>query len=114
MENPAGLNIYEACMDEQLQDEDIIMADNYFLIMMSIYYPDADYMIYGNAPDCLSFDNYEIFTRWEQLEDVETVWYLSFPENRGGNLDEYYLCEESYNIPFSYYNIQLDKYVRKD
>lgn len=113
LENSDGLEVYESCVKTQLGDTDIIMADNYFLMMMSIYYPEADYMIYGSAPDCLPFD-YEIFTRWEQLDGVDTVWYLSFNDFRCGGLDEYYSCDESFNFSFSYYDIQVDKYVRKD
>lgn len=114
LEDETGLSSYREFIDNEWSEEDIIMADTYFLMMMSIYHPEADYMIYGSMPSCLPFDNCQVFTQWQQLENVETVWYLSFDNFKAGNLDEEYVSVEKREIPFSYYNIILEKYIRKE
>lgn len=114
LEDETGLKSYRNFIECELSDQDVIMADTYFLMMMSIYYPEANYMIYGFKPSCLPFDNCQAFTSWEQLEDVETVWYLSLSDFRVGNLDESYDSMERREIEFSYYTIILEKYIKKD
>lgn len=114
LENPEGLNTYRAYMDENMQQDELIMADAYFLMMMSVYYPNNDYMIYGSAPACMPFEGCEAFTAWEQLEDEDVVWYLSFKDFRVGGLDENYEIVDRLEIKFYYYDIVLEKYVKKE
>ncbi len=73
LENPEGLNNYRAYMDENMQQDELIMADAYFLMMMSIYYPDNDYMIYGAVPACMPFDGCKAFTAWSSWK--MKMWY---------------------------------------
>ena len=54
---------------------------------MSVFYPENDYMIYGGMPPCLPFPNLEAFTVWDQLEGVDTVWYLCFSDGEGNKLE---------------------------
>lgn len=114
LEDETGLNSYREFIDNEWSEQDVIMADTYILMMMSIYHPEAEYMVYGHEPSCLPFDNCKAFKRWEQLEDVETVWYLSVNNFRAGNLDEKYVSVEKRQFEFSYYTIILEKYVKKD
>ncbi len=106
-----GLNQYLTYMDSEWEEGDVIMCDSYFASMMSIYYPDAEYMVYGWMPDCLPFDNTTVFTKYEQLQDADTVWYISL-EMRNGNLDQKFTSVERFVIPYSYYNLVIEKYVR--
>ena len=114
LENPEGINTYRAYMDANMDEDDLIMADTYFLMMMSIYYPENEYMIYGAVPSCMPFQDCKAFTAWEQLEDEETIWYLSFANFRVGGLDEKYEIVDRKEIKFYYYDIVLEKYVKKD
>lgn len=114
LENPAGLNAYRIYMDANVEDDDLIMADSYFLMMMSIYYPENQYMIYGSVPPCMPFADCEAFTSWKQLENEEVVWYLSFENFRCGGLDEKYDVADRKKIKFYYYDIVLEKYVKKE
>ena len=70
-------------------------------------------MIYGGKQKGMPFDNCEPFTRWEQLEDNDAVWYLSTEGFRAGNLDGEYDVVETRVFPFSYYNVILEKYVKR-
>jgi len=109
LENENGLEIYKSFVEHEWEEGDVVMADTYFVLMMTIYYPEKEYMIYGGIPRCIPFQNTSSFTEWEQLEDVDTVWYLSLQSFRVGNLDEKYDREEVMVIPFSYYNIVVEK-----
>ncbi len=109
LENENGLKEYQTFIEQEWENGDIIMADTYFTLMMTIYFPEKEYMIYGSMPKCIPFDNCEVFTRWEQLEGVETVWYLSFKDFRAGSLDEKYNREVVMEMPFSYYDIVIER-----
>lgn len=106
-----GLKAYLEYMNEDLEEDDVIMCDTFFASMMNIFYPQIEYMVYGWMPEGLPFDNTTVFTDYEQLEGVDTVWYISL-EMRYGNLDQEYTAVERIEIPYSYYNIILEKYER--
>lgn len=114
LESPEGLKAYRTYMDANADEDDLIMADTYFLMMMSIYYPENEYMIYGAVPTCMPFEGCEAFTAWEQLEDREVIWYLSFADFKVGGLDEKYEIVDRKDIKFYYYDIVLEKYVIKE
>ena len=113
MENETGLNQYIEYMSENLGENDVIMTNTFTEAMMSIYFPEERYMAYGHVPVCFPFGNYEVFTEWEQLEDVETIWFLELNEGRASQLSEYYDCEKVLNFSFSYYNFTLQKLTRR-
>ncbi len=109
----SGLEEYLAYMDENLEDDDVIMADTYFSLMLSIYYPENDYMIYGAMPKCIPFKNLSIFTDWAQLQEVDTVWYLSMENFQVGHLNDKYTISDTKKIDYSYYTIVVDQYTLK-
>lgn len=114
LENPTGLNEYRTYMDTNMEEDELIMADSYFLMMMSIYYPENEYMIYGSIPPCMPFADCEAFTTWEMLENEDTVWYLSFADFKVGGLDEKYESVDRKEFKFYYYDVVVEKYVRKE
>ncbi len=114
LEAPTGLNTYRTYMDENLEEDDLIMADSYFQMMMSIYYPENEYMVYGNVPPCMPFADCKAFTQWEQLQNKDTIWYLSFSNFKRGGLDQRYEVTDKLEIKYYYYNIILEKYVKKE
>lgn len=114
LENPEGLETYMDYVEqEMMQEEPVIMADRYFTLMLSVYYPELDYMVYGYAPECLPFEDVEVFQDWEQLEGIDTVWFISFADAPGGGINEQYKSVEHFTFAYSYYTIQVDKMVRK-
>lgn len=115
LENPEGLETYRNYVEQEMMQEEkpVIMADRYFSLLFSIFYPDFDYMVYGYAPECLPFDNVEVFQDWSQLEDVDTIWFISFAGSNGGGINEQYDVVESFTFEYSYYTIQVDKMVKK-
>lgn len=113
LEDETGLNNYRAFLVNELGENDVIMTDTYVTMMMSIYAPEEEYMIYGGKQKGMPFDNCESFTRWEQLEGIDVVWYLSVEGFRAGNLNGEYDIVETRVFPFSYYNVILEKYVKR-
>ena len=114
LENPDGLETYQAYVEtEMMQEEPVIMADRYFTLMLSIFYPEIDYMVYGYAPECLPFGDVEVFRDWSQLEGIDTVWFISFTDSSSGNISEQYEAVETFTFPYSYYTIKVEKMVRK-
>ena len=113
LENSDGLNLYKSIVEQEMTEDDVIMADRYFLLGMTVFYPDFDYMVYGYGPECLPFGEVEVFQAWEQLDGIDTVWYVSFADAQGGNINEYYEAEKVYFLEYSYYNIKIEKMVRK-
>lgn len=105
-----GLDAYLHYMEAELEEDDVIMYDSYFASMMSIFFPNIEHMVYGWMPEGLPFDNTTAFTDYKQLEGVDTVWYVSL-EMRNGNLDQEFTSVERFVIPYSYYNLVIEKYV---
>ena len=113
LENAQGLKDCETFLAEYDSDADALMADNYFLLMMKVYHPEEKFLLYGPKQAVIPFDNVEGFTKWEQLDGVETVWYFRFEDQVVGNLNEKFEVVESKVFRYSYYDIVIDKYVRK-
>lgn len=115
LENPEGLNAYMEFMEEYQESTEgkMIMADTYFVMMLSIYMPEEEYMIWGHEPECLPFRNCTAFTEWEQLAGIDEVWYISLKNLRAGGVDEYFEVEKSIEISHSYYDLVVEKYIRK-
>lgn len=114
LEKDEGIKEYVAFMEENFDEDDVIMADIFTDAMMTIYSPEGRYMIYGNKPECLPFDNLEVFQEWEQLDGVETVWYIERREGMVHQLDEKYSSEIVLRFSFSHYDFILQKATRRE
>ncbi len=115
LENSDGLETYRNYAEQEMMKEEtpVIMADRYFTLMLSIFYPEFDYMVYGYAPECLPFGEVEVFMDWAQLEDVDTVWFISFADQPGGGIHDKYEVKDVFTFEYSYYNIKVEKMVKK-
>lgn len=115
LENRDGIRAFEEYMDENADlSKDVIMSDRYFTALFSIYYEESDYMVYGYAPTGLPFKNVDVFKEWEQLEGVDTIWFISFADNPGAGLSpDVFESVDSMTFDYSYYHIKVEKMVRK-
>lgn len=107
-----GLKQYQQFMDKFLEEDDIIMCDTYFGFVMSIYYPDNEYMIYGSKPSSIPFEC-TVFTSWEQLEGVDDFWYIQLEGLRAGDLSAQFEEWDCLRFEHSHYTILLKQMVRK-
>lgn len=107
------LKQYINYMEENYREGDIVMADNLHVMTLSIYFPEAKYVMYGSAPQCLPFPYEYIFTDWAQLEGQKVIWYIRFDNFRAGSIEEYYAVEDSFSFSNSYYNFVVEKMVKQ-
>ncbi len=107
------LERYISYMKENYRPGDIIMVDTFHVMTLSIYIPEADYVMYGSVPECIPYPYKEVFTEQEQLEHQETVWYLRFKDWRVGSIEEYYTSEESLTFSNTYYDFVVEKMIRR-
>lgn len=114
LDRDEGIQEYIAFMEENFDEDDVIMADIFTDAMMTIYSPEGKYMIYGNKPNCLPFGNLEVFRDWEQLDGVNTIWYIERREGMVHQLDEKFSSEIVLRFSFSHYNFILQKATRKE
>ncbi len=113
LDNDDGLKEYRTFMENNVEEGDVVMVGIYTDAMMTLYGPEANYMIYGSKPNGLPFDNLEVFTEWEQLNGVDTIWVVEIFEGRA-NLSEYYTSEVVLRFHFSYYDYTVRKLTRID
>lgn len=113
LEKDAGVKQYLAFMEENLGEDDIIMADIYTDALISVYIPEAKYMIYGYMPSYIPFDNMEAFYDWDQLEGVDTVWYVERTPGKAAQLGDYFDTEIVLEFSFSHYDFYLEKATRR-
>ncbi|MBO5347470.1 MAG: hypothetical protein J6A45_04990 [Lachnospiraceae bacterium] len=114
LDRDEGISEYIAFMEENFDEDDVIMADIFTDAMMTIYSPEGRYMIYGYKPPCLPFDNLEVFQQWDQLDGVDTIWYIERREGMVHQLDEKYQSEIALRFSFSHYNFIVQKATRKE
>lgn len=115
LENTEGLETYQNYVEsEMVQEKSVIMADRYFALLFSVFYPDLDYMVYGYGPECLPFDNVEVFQDWAQLDEIDTVYFISFTETYGDCIGERYELVECFTFEYSYYTVQVSEMVKKE
>ena len=113
LEQDAGVELYLSFMEENLGENDVIMADMFTDTMISVYIPQAQYMVYGYKEPYLPFANLDAFQRWEQLDGVDTVWYVERTPGKANVLEEYYNREPALEFSFSHYTFTLEKLTRK-
>lgn len=106
------LKQYISYMEENYREGDIIMADNIHLMTLSIYFPEAEYVLYGSAPKGLAFPYEYVFTEWKQLENQQIVWYIRFDDFVAGSIGAYYTVDDRFSFSNSYYNFVVEKMVR--
>lgn len=113
LEKNEGVEQYLAFMEENLGDNDIIMADIFTDAMISVYIPDAEYMVYGYKAPYIPFANMEAFYDWGQLEGVDTVWYVERTPGKASQLAEHFDTEIVLEFSFSHYDFYLEKATRR-
>lgn len=106
------LPAYQEFLEENVQEQDMIMCSSIYNLLLSIYYPDCDYMVYGYIEEWNPFPIVGTFTQWEQLEDVlGTLWYVGeTPEALGARYD----YEEVLSFHHMYYDYNVYKMTPKE
>ena len=112
IDNENGLKQYENFMDKFLEEDDIVIGDTYLCLMMSIYYPENQYMTYGYKPLCTPFEC-EAFKSWDQLEGVDEFWYLQIVDLRAADFSAQFEEWDCLSFTHSHYDFVLKQMTRK-
>lgn len=95
LEYGSEVDVWKNYVEENVAQEDVIMAAGVHCLYLNIYCPEKSCMIYGYLPEFLPFQRTEAFTRSEQLEDLDgTLWYLCGMDSTPYLLSERYTWEE--------------------
>ncbi len=109
LEYDTELEQYREFIENHIDEDDVIMTETYHMLMLSVYYPDLNYIAYGYLDEWMPFQVDFVFTAWEQLEDLTgTLWYIgSTPDN----LSHQYSYQEALRFRHMYYEIQVYKMI---
>ncbi len=112
LEYDRGLEEYQKFYEENVQEEDLIMATDIHTLYLNIYYPERAYLAYGYLPSFSPFRNTAVFTQWEQLEDVTgTIWLYAFADRDLPGFGPYYSCEPAFQFHYMYYDFAIYRLV---
>ncbi|MDL2301540.1 hypothetical protein LJC58_04205 [Lachnospiraceae bacterium OttesenSCG-928-D06] len=114
LEYHKGLEEYHEFYAAQVNENDCFMGPSEHTLMLSVYYPEHHYFLYGHLPERSPFQNTEAFTRWEQLEEeTGTIWYICFAQDSPYLLGEYYDYEEAFSFSYMYYDFIIYRLLPK-
>lgn len=107
LEYDSQLGEYREFVRENVKEGDAVMAEAYYLLMLSVYEPDLTYLVYGHLDEGMPFPVEFVFTDWEQLEAVPgTLWYIGLEPER---LSDRYSYEPALQFHHMYYEIGVYK-----
>lgn len=114
LEYDPGLKTYKEFVEQNVTEEDCIIASGTHTVFLNVYYPDLQYFIYGYKLYSLPFVNTDAFTQWEQLENREgNIWYICFKGDEPSQMAERYDYEETLSFHYMYYDFVIYRLAHK-
>lgn len=111
LEYQTEIEKYYEFVEQNVGENDVIMTSEYYMMMLSVYYPELRYMAYGHKDEWMPFCVNEVFTAWEQLEDLDgTLWFIG---KNPDALSQEYDYEEALKFHHMYYDFFVYKMVPK-
>lgn len=108
LEYDKGLQEYEAFYENNVEEEDLLMATDIHPLLLSVYHPERQYMAYGYLPPFSPFQNTAVFTQWEQLEGVTgNIWLIGFADRNMPGFSPYYSLEQTFSFHYMYYDFVI-------
>lgn len=112
LEYDRGLQEYQEFYEDNIQEDDVIMATDIHTLYLNIYHPKQQYMAYGYLPPFSPFRNTTVFTEWEQMADVAgEIWLYAFADRDLPNFSPYYGCEPMFSFHYMYYDFVIYRLV---
>lgn len=108
LEYDKGLQEYETFYENNVEEEDLLMATDIHPLLLSVYHPERQYMAYGYLPPFSPFQNTAVFTQWEQLEGVTgNIWLIGFADRDMPGFSPYYSLEQTFSFHYMYYDFVI-------
>ena len=114
LEDTTGLKQYEAFLEENYQDGDIILANTRYQMAMSIYHPEYRYMVYGILDSYSPYQNTDAFREWPQLDGVNRVWAIHANDINTIDLSMHYDREHMLDFHYGYYDWNIEAWTRRE
>jgi uncharacterized membrane protein len=115
LEYDPGLATYQDFYQENVTEEDCIMAPNQHSAFLSVYHPDLLYFLYGYKPGSLPFKNTAAYYDWSQLEAVNgNKWFICFQGDEPDELAERYDYREVLSFHYMYYDFVIYQLEKRD
>lgn len=112
LEYDSGLATYENFWEEQVGEEDVIIAPGPHTVFLNVYHPEARYYIYPYKLYSLPFANTESLSEWSQLDGVKgNVWYIAFQGSQPDFAVERYDIEEALAFHYMYYDFVIFRLI---
>jgi uncharacterized membrane protein len=108
LEYDTGLKTYQNFYQENVTEEDCIMAPNQHSVFLNVYHPELQYFLYGYKPSKIPFKNTEAYTEWSQLEAIKgNKWFICFQGDEPDELSERYDYREVLAFHYMYYDFVI-------
>lgn len=114
LEDATGLKQYEAFLDENYQEGDVILANTRYQMAMSIYHPEYRYMVYGILDPYSPYQNTVAFREWPQLDSVKRVWAIHADDINTIDLSMNYDREHVLDFHYGYYDWNVEVWTRRE
>ncbi len=105
LEYDPGLQTWKDFVEENVQENDMIMAPNVHTLYLSVFCPDTDFMIYMYLPGNSPF-RAQVFSDFPQLDRFAgrqaTLWYVCAEGETPDFLEGRFTWEEALNFHYMY------------
>lgn len=105
LEYDPGLQTWKSFVEENVQENDVVMAPNVHTLYLSVFCPDTDFMIYVYLPGNSPF-RAQVFSDFPQLDRFArreaTLWYVCAKGDTPDGLTGWYTWEEALNFHYMY------------
>lgn len=109
-----GLKTFETFWEEQVGEQDEIIATGPHTMFMSVYHPDHQYYIYPYKLYSLPFANTDSLTDPNQLKGGGALWYIAFAGDTPQFATESYAYEEALAFHYMYYDFVIYRLEAKE
>lgn len=107
LEYDGGLGLYEAFWEEQVGEDDVIIAPGPHTVFLNVYHPEHQYYIYPYKPYNMPFAHTDSLTDWEQLNGAGNIWYITFAGDEPEFAEERFDYEEVLAFHHMYYDFVI-------
>ncbi len=115
LEYDRGLDTYEQFWEENVTEEDVMIAPSTHAVFLNVYHPDLQYYLHGYKLYSLPFSNTDALLDYSQLDDVKgNIWFVAMGNSSPEMMGEFYDYEEAVSFHFMYYDFVIYRMTRKN
>lgn len=114
LEYDKGLETYEEFWEENVTDEDVMIAPFTHAVFLNVYHPDLQYYLHGYKSYKLPFVNTDELLDYSQLDNVEgNIWFIAMNGMGEDVMEDYYDYEEVLSFRYMYYDFDIYRLSKK-